>query len=183
MSKAIRVSCEAADEADFRKIQPMQSAEFKTLTEAAYEKLRGLILKNGITAPIHVWKAKDGKLYNLDGHQRVRVLHQLEADGFKVPKVPVVFVKAVNVKQAKEILLSNVSQYGRVESQGLYEFVMENGINFEQLQAGFEIPNLDLKIFGEEFFDIGTKEVSFKAKKKSEEKQKMHDCPKCGHRF
>lgn len=153
MSKTIQVSCEAADLVDYRKIQAFQG-ELKELSKENFEKLKKSILKRGVTSPINLWKDK-GKLWNLDGHQRVRLFAELEKLGFKIPKVPVAYVKAKSLKEAKEILLSNVSQYGRVNPQGLYEFSVENGFAMEDL-ADFDIPNIDMPDFFEEFFIDGT---------------------------
>lgn len=152
MAKEIQIRCESGATLDFEKIQPFQG-ELKTLTEEGYQKLRSLILANGITAPILVWKESTSKIWNLDGHQRQRVLSVLRKEGFKVPKVPVVYVEAKSRKQAKEILLSNVAQFGKVEQDGLYEFMHDAAIDFAALELSFELPGFNLARFGKAYFE------------------------------
>ena len=149
--KAVRVACEAAKTVPLASIQPFQGA-LKSLSEENFNRLRALILANGITSPIHVWK-NAGKLWNLDGHQRVLVLGELAKDGYQIPAVPIVYVEAKDEKHAKRILLSNVAQFGHVESQGLYEFMTQAELPMEELAGHFDIPGIDMGKFDEEYFD------------------------------
>ncbi len=149
--KKVTVSCQGSHSVDLEKILAFQG-ELKSLSKKNYEKLKGLILTNGITAPVHVWTDPKGNLWNLDGHQRVRVLEQLKKEGYKIPQVPVVLVSAKDEKTAKSILLSNVSQFGSVESEGLYEFITENEISPETLGEFFDLPNVDMSKFMESYF-------------------------------
>ncbi len=154
----IRVSCKAAATVPLEKIKAFQGS-LKSLSEENFEKLKGLILANGITSPVHVWD--DGKsLWNLDGHQRVLVLGELKKAGHKIPAIPIVHVTAKDVKQAKRILLSNVAQFGHVESQGLYEFMSVAEIAFPELNEHFDIPGINLDSFNAEFFEEVIEEES-----------------------
>lgn len=174
--KTITISCEAAATIDYRKITPLQG-DLKSMTKAAYKRLRASILKRGFTKPIDLWK-NGGKNYDLDGHQRCLVLAELEREGFKIPPVPVVWVKAKNLKEAKEILLSNVSQYAKVENQELYEFMHDAEIPFTQLAQEFEIPGINAEHFMAEFVD----EIKIDEKPKKKIKVSV-TCPKCKHEF
>lgn len=178
MAKTVQISCQAAATVPYAKIKPFQG-ELKSLSKESFAKLKGLILRNGVTAPIHVWKSK-GELYNLDGHQRCLVFGQLQKEGYKIPPVPIVYVQAKDLKQAKQILLSNVSQYGKVEDEGLYEFLHESGIEFAELVSVFELPKFDLERFGKGYFDQPEEQKPEKPKKTINVEV---TCPKCSHKF
>lgn len=120
----------------------------KTLSEEAHAKLRALILRNGITSPVHVWTDPDGAHWNLDGHQRAKVLAALAEEGYEIPRVPIVAIQAENLAKAREILLSNAAQFGRIDQEGLYEFIREAEITLPDLVSTFEIPNFDPVEFG-----------------------------------
>ena len=115
--------------------------ELKSLSETDYLRLRGEILK-GLTYAKHVWK-HEGKWYILDGHQTVRVLRRLVEEGWEAPSVPCVEVKAASYKEAREIVLQGVSQYGKVTEEGLYEFLDQSGIAFESYAERFNAPGID----------------------------------------
>ena len=190
--KVIRVSCKGAGLVALKDIQPMQG-ELKSLSPANFERLFTVIKRHGITAPIHVWRDEKGVLHNLDGHQRQKVLIDAAQRGWKVPaKVPVVYVEAASYKRAKEILLAHASQYGYLERQGLYDFVLDLEIEPDKLSEGFNFPEVDLKFFHEEFFseqEDGKKTVTFTAKTGAQEFNEgefqdfEHHCPRCGFAF
>jgi hypothetical protein len=151
--KCVRVSCVGSGTLPLEEIRALQG-DLKTLSEEAHAKLRALILRNGITAPVHIWTDPRGSHWNLDGHQRAKVLGSLAEEGYAIPPVPIVDVKAENLAKAKEILLSNAAQFGRIDQEGLYEFIREADISVPELVSTFEIPNFDAVEF-QQFFESG----------------------------
>lgn len=149
MINEIKVQCDTKLHIDIENLLEFQG-ELKSLSELNYEKLKKQILEEGFSAPIFVWK-NDGKFYILDGHQRVRTCEKLKASGYKVPPLPAVEIFAKTKLQAKKKLLSYVSQFGKVESQGLYQFIMDAEIDIADMED-FEIPEIDMEAFKEEFF-------------------------------
>lgn len=128
--------------------------DLKSLSEENYQKLKSEILQTGFAFPIYVWQSKDGVNYILGGHQRTRVLRRLKQENYDVPNVPVVLIEADNVKQAKRRIVQDVSQYGHVEKDGLYEFMNgESELGLEDLKKSFDIPGVDLDSFALEFFE------------------------------
>jgi hypothetical protein len=73
--------------------------------------------------------------------------------GYSCPKLPCSIVEAKNKKEAKMKLLAAASQFGKVEGEGLYEFMTEAGITFEELQESFNFPEIEMPDFYKEFFD------------------------------
>jgi len=161
--KAIKVSCTGAATLPMSKIHALQG-NLKALSDENAKRLEELILDNGITAPIHVWKDPNGKHWNLDGHQRIRVLKRL-AKKRTIPPLPVVFVEARDTKHAKKILLSNVSQFGHAAEETLYEFMHDAGIGYQDFAQSFDVPGIDTEHFGRGYF----KDVMFSAKGAAED--------------
>lgn len=118
------------------------------------EKLKKQILEQGFSAPMFVWK-NDGKYYLLDGHGRLGACKDLKQAGYKIPDLPCVEIFAKTKTEAKKKLLSYVSQFGKVEGEGLYKFILDAELQVEDLED-FEIPEIDLDEFKAEFFDENT---------------------------
>jgi hypothetical protein len=151
-TKTIRIACKAADLLDTKEIQGLQG-ELKDLSKENYEKLKASMVRHGFTSPVHVWRGKKA-YYNLDGHQRMRVLERLTNEGWKIPKIPVVFIEAKTLKDAKEILLTHASTYGEMNEQGLLQFVIENELSPEWMAEHLHFADLDLgKFFDSNFND------------------------------
>ena len=151
MSKEIKISCSIQDRVSIDDLVPTQK-NLKSLSKENFEKLRKSIIKNGFFFPIGIWD-HDGVLKLLDGHQRLLTLKELRNEGYIIPLVPVFRVYASDEKQAREMLLHSVSQYGQVEKQGLYELMIEWDMKIDDL-GSFELPisSLDIQSFDLEFF-------------------------------
>lgn len=148
----IKITCNVQDRISYKNLIVIQG-DLKSLSQDGYQKLKKSILKHGIHSPCYVWQDPNdgGELKLLDGTQRVRAYGQLEAEGYVIPNVPIVRIDAPDINMAKQILLTLVSQYGKIEAQGLYEYALEAGINIEQLHD-FDFPDFDLGNFEAEFF-------------------------------
>jgi len=151
MDKKIQISCQGATAVDYRELVPFQG-NLKNLHREDYERLRREISELGFSEPISVWK-DDGKFFIINGHQRLRTVKQMvEEEGFAPPDLPVSFVKAENYEEAKRKVLAMASQYGRVQKDGLYEFLQDMELSPEELAEHFRFPEVDLAGFVEEFY-------------------------------
>ncbi len=121
--------------------------ELKTLTKDDAIRLRKGIEKHGYTFPAAVWKNKI-----LDGHQRTRVLREMEKEGWTIPKLPVVEIEAKSEKDAREKLLAAASQYGTMAKKGLAEFMGLADLSLEDLVGSFRFPEINFDRFKNEFF-------------------------------
>jgi len=135
---------------DIKDLQPVQ-VKLKDLSKANYAKLRKQIETLGFSEPIAVWRDKD-KNYILNGHQRLRTLQVMAGEGVTVPKIPAVFVRAKDKKEAKRKVLALTSQYGEITGDGLIEFMTDAGIEWPDVKENFRFPEVDFKRFEAEFF-------------------------------
>lgn len=152
-SGSIQIKCKGADALYIDQIEPFQG-NLKDLSEENYKKLKKEILELGFSEPVSVW-AHNNKFLLLNGHQRHRALLQMKKEGFEIPKIPVSFVEAKDIKEAKKKVLALTSQYGEITKQGLYEFMNEAEISMPELSDSFRFPEINLDVFKLEFFDNG----------------------------
>lgn len=168
---------------DFEKLEPLQGT-LKSLSDRNFEKLKKSILTEGFFVPVFIWhNGKRSRL--LDGHQRLRVLTALQADGYTIPKIPYVTIRAKTESEAKRKLMLITSAYGKVERQGLYEFL--DGFDPALLETDFALPEfeLDPKKFMAEFYDDTAKDAAQGSTELSSERfETFHcKCPRCGFEF
>lgn len=142
MDKKVQVAAQGAGALPVEHLSDFQG-ELKTLTDENYEKLKSEILTLGFSEPISVWKNKN-RFYILNGHQRVKTLRRMQEDGYKIPKIPVSFVEAKNVKEAKEKVLALTSQYGVMTTEGLAAFAKEAGLALDEIAGRYIFPEIDI---------------------------------------
>ena len=129
--KTFKIACETKDYLDWHNITEFQGG-LKIRDEADIEKAKTSILKYGWSFPFFVWVS--GKTnYCLDGHCRMLVLKQLEAEGYLIPELPVVYISAKNKTEAKQKLLRLNSQYGRMTKESVLEFAEDLELNFDEI--------------------------------------------------
>lgn len=125
--------------------------DLKVLSDENYERAKTSILENDFSFCPHVWTSK-GKHWLLDGHQRKRTLVRMKKEGYRVPKLPAIQVRAPNVQSAKRKVLAAASQYGQVTDKGLFDFLTENQIPASELQATYNFPDIEMPEFVDAHF-------------------------------
>ena len=149
--KQVEIGWRRTELIDWTKLKEFQG-ELKSLSKENYERLKKSILKNRFSEPFTVWEDENGKLNLLNGHQRLRGLLMMQNEGYHIPdKLPVSFVIADNLKQAKSIVLSLASQYGEVTKDGLYEFAHHAEMSFEEMKDTFHFPEVNFNEYEDMF--------------------------------
>lgn len=154
MDKTIRIACTGAGQEYLQDLVPLQG-NLKDLSKENYEKLKKEILELGFSEPISVW-VNEGKKKILNGHQRIRTLNQMVADGFECPQIPVCYIEAESLREAKQKILALTSQYGEITKDGLYEFMHDAGFTMPEIEDSFRFPEIDFKSFKDNFFNEPT---------------------------
>ena len=127
----IKIRCKAHQSISIEKIFPFQD-DLKELSEVNYKKLKQEIINEGFSFPLFVWP-KDG-IYNLvDGHQRFATLNKLKSEGYTIPDLPCAVIEASDINEAKRKILAATSSYGKIDDQGLYEFMEKNSIDMSEV--------------------------------------------------
>jgi len=145
----IEINC-SGDLVSLDQLEEFQG-DLKSLSKKNFKILKDRIRKYGFDSPLYVWKDEEGKFQILDGHQRFRTIGRMIKEGFTLPegKLPVVYILADSVEDAKERLLGYISQFGEIDLQGLHEFTAE--LNFDEWKLEIDLPEVNLEKFEEEF--------------------------------
>ena len=179
----IRIACKGAGTLPYTKLERFQG-ELKVLTDEGYAKLKGEIVATGFSEPISVW-IKDKHHYVLNGHQRLTTVRRMvEEEAWEGPDLPVSYIEARSLHEARKKVLSLTSQYGKLSQQGLFEYMGESGLSADDL-AGVSFPEFNMDKFREEHFGGGPPEDGLPPPPGGPddgERQKV-ECPECGHEF
>lgn len=157
----------------------------KILSDENYNKLKKSILKHGFCFPLFIWENKDdGKIYCLDGNQRIKTLNRMKEEGYSIPQVPVIFLDANDYEDAKEKLAAAASQYGKFTEEGVASFFADMDFDI----GAIEIPFLDFsKVIGMDELPPQTVTVSEHERAKSVDLDSYekfeHKCPRCSHEW
>lgn len=128
--KTISVKCDTKDTLNIAEMTELQG-NLKARNDVDYDKIKLSIVKYGFSFPFFVWKSD--KNYILDGHGRFETLCRMQKDGYLIPDVPVVFVEAKDLKEAKQKLLRLNSQYGKMTKESVLEFAEDIDLNFDEI--------------------------------------------------
>lgn len=152
MEKIVRIACTGAELLPLSQLTVLQG-NLKDLSTENFEKLRRSILELGFIEPFSAWKDPQGTVWIGNGTQRHRVLsHLIAAEGYQVPPVPVNWVEAADIQEFRRKLLSLASSFGMVTEQGLYEYMAESGLKFEEVKAQFSFHEVKFDHFEDNYF-------------------------------
>lgn len=152
LMKLLRISCKTGFEESLENLHVLQG-DLKDLSTENYEKLKNEILIEGFDAPFFTWQEPSKIIWILDGTQRFRVLTKMKQEGYAIPFLPIVPIIAKDIAEAKRKLLGYASQYGAVTSQGLYEFLSQANIEFDEFDQRYRMPEIKNEDFKEEFYE------------------------------
>lgn len=157
----IRNDVVALELINYHLLIPFQG-ELKELSDENYKRLKQNIIQYGFSEAIGVWKDEKNTPYILNGHQRLRTLIRMEAEGFQIPEIPILIIRAKDREEASMKLLSLTSQFGVMTQKGLYDYIKTNNIQIDKVVQNFKFPEINLKKFNIEFFG-GNQEEANKA--------------------
>lgn len=176
--KLVEIKCQGSLELPLEDLKDFQG-NLKELSQENYGKLKKEILRHGFSEPVSVWK-HDGKWMILNGHQRVRTLLGLKAEGYKIPKVPVSIIHAKDMKDAKERVLALTSQFGQITDDGLYEFMNDAGLDVAYLDD-LRFPEVNLDKWKADFIEgLDSLQNTSKELDLNAFDNFKHQCPRCG---
>lgn len=176
--KTIEIKCLGHVNLDYTSFIPFQG-NLKELSKQNYERLKKSILSFGFSEPFNIWQQEE-KNYILGGHQRLRAIKQMvEQEGYSCPPLPCNLIEAKDEKEAKKKVLALTSQFGEITPEGLYEFMNEAEIDFEEIEASFRFPEVNFDNFKAEYFESEDEETDGQQIQKT----KSVICPNCEESF
>jgi ParB-like chromosome segregation protein Spo0J len=145
--KDVKIAIDSKDTLATSQLEPLQD-DLKSLKDDSYKKLKEEILTDGFSFAVHVYEDHEsGKIYIIDGHQRVEALNRMKKEGYNIPQVPVVFIHADDLDHAKRKVLAAASQYGSFNQLGAESFLNTiKGIDLDYLKERIMMPFINFDI-------------------------------------
>lgn len=178
-----RITVDKPNLVDVSKLVPTQG-ELKFLSEENYLKLKHSIESYGFIEPINVWMNK-GKYYIVNGHQRLTGVKRLIEEGVKIKQLPVTFIKAKTLEEARKSIVGLASQYGEFSIEGTKAYADSIKMNFEDFKRVAQFSGLNNISFQAMFEKKAEKEIVNSSKEIDIAgiTRLQHECPKCGFEF
>jgi len=139
------------------------------------EKLKESILQNNFSMPFFAWVAPNKVTYVIDGTGRKLALEMLDAEGHDIDMLPVIFIEAKDIDEARTLVLAVSSRYGQVTEASWLDFTDTMKIDAMNLDY------VDLEGFDPTSLLDDLPEPEPKPKKAKTKFTKV--CPDCGHEF
>lgn len=133
--------------------------------------LKTSILTLGFKIPFIIWE--DGK-YIADGAGRFLALEILQYEGYNIPDLPYIPVKAKNKKEAKRLTMVISSRYGLETTESIGEFMLDMDaidLSFINIE-GYNLEEID-------WIPPKAKEIDMDKMKVEGASKIKHKCPKC----
>jgi DNA modification methylase len=128
----MKIICDCKDSLSLDEITEFQGG-LKARSPEEIEKIIKSFKKFGFAFPLFVWPEGETN-WCLDGHGRLLALKKMQEAGEKIPRLPVVYVKAKDEEEARNLLLRLNSQYGRMTKESVLEFSQGFDIDFAELE-------------------------------------------------
>jgi len=137
----------------WKALEILQTKDLKEMSKESYGRLKTSLIDNSFVQTLNVW-ANNGKLYCFDGYHRIKVMMELEKEGYTVPEeLPANFIACRNRKEASKLVLIYSAIYANVTGEGLYEFMNSEGLELNDIKFDVELPEIDFEKFEKEFFE------------------------------
>jgi hypothetical protein len=138
-AKKIRVLVEDCKTIAFGDLLELEFNDLKEATDRDVSKLKKAITDRGFITPFFIWRMK----YVIDGAGRSVALRQLAEEGYSIPDLPYVSIKARSMKQAREFVVMVSSQHGKITQESFELFTADLEVDYELI----EIPTIDMPTF------------------------------------
>lgn len=125
---------------DWETLKTYEANALKEADNRDVTKLKNAIVNHGFKFPFFVWA---DKRYVIDGAGRIAALLQLEAEGYKIPALPVVEIAAETLHDAKIAVLHASSQHGKITEASWSEFT--DGLDITALLDEISFTDIDLE--------------------------------------
>jgi hypothetical protein len=179
----IRIACDVRDSLPLDDLVELQE-DLKFLSDDDAARLDAEILDTGFAFPVRVWREKKGRSvtnFIVGGHQSTRRLRFLrEEKGYEIPRVPVVYVVAKDIVEARRRVLQDVAQYGQIRPDALQKFMQQARLDLGQLRSAFRLPDVDMKQFERSMTPVTEPKPPDSFPEHDGQVKTTYTCPKCG---
>ena len=143
--RKIVIKCKSHDSVCIDDLVDIQKS-VKSLNPNEMEKMLKSFETLGFLDPFDVWKdKKKNQLILLGGNQRLKALKKARELGWKLPdQFPANMIEASNLKEARKMLLSMASTFGRTSKEALLDFSKKFAINIKEVASFSSFPEFNI---------------------------------------
>jgi DNA modification methylase len=120
-------------------LKAFQFNDLKDSKNRDISKLKNSIVNEGYCFPVFVWKR-----YVLDGTGRYLALKELESEGYEIPELPFIELKANNLQHAKKLALMASSRHGNITQKTFEAFTVD--LQIEDIRLDICLPEIKLEV-------------------------------------
>lgn len=173
--KAIASMVEGMSTIPWVELKTYEFNDLKEVESADIAKLKNAIVNDGFCFPIEIWASHR---YVIDGRGRDKALRELEAEGYQIPDLPVVEIRAASREVAKRLVLMRASQHGRLTQESFNRFTSD--IDIRRIDAFVSLPNIEIGLLDS---DLGEDDPPDDFEEFEGTIEPQNRCPKCGFLF
>lgn len=166
--RTITITCKTADSLRIDQFVPFHG-QLKVRDQEQIKALADSILRHGFAYPLFVWES-GGENFVLDGHGRLLALTYLMSIGYTIPSVPIVYIKAKDITEARQKVLELNNLNGRIDKEAFIKYAEALNMDFSNIRViGLDLSDVvdQLKSFAGDAGGLG----------------KTYTCPYCGEEF
>ena len=123
----------------WKELEGFQFNDLKENKSRDISKLKNSIVNEGFCFPFFIWKR-----YVLDGTGRYLAIKELESEGYVIPELPFVELKANNLQHAKKLALMASSRHGEITQKSFESFALD--LNLEDIRLDINLPEIKLDV-------------------------------------
>lgn len=140
---------------NWQQLQWLKPENYKSSKEEDLEKLKKSLKKNHFVDPFKIWHdEKNEQLWILDGHRKQKSLKELLNDGVDIPEtLPACFIECKTKKQAAKLVFVYDSIYGKVNREGLTDYLNLFDIDYSEIEDYTNIPEIDASYLNPGMYD------------------------------
>ena len=153
----LQVNCTGSESLPWKDFVDIQQ-KAKTMDGKQIEKLINAIEKHGFAEPFGIWhNPETNQNIILSGNQRRKAIERMAEIGWEIPeKLPCHKIKAGNLKEATQMLLSLASTFGRVDMNEVEALAKSVDLSLDELSKMSSFVEIDLEKIKQEV----TEEIS-----------------------
>jgi hypothetical protein len=171
----VTIQCQGATLVKLEELHELH--HFKITSDVDYAECRNSLTELGFSFPFFIWIDDNDKKWTVDGSRRLYTLTRMKSEGIPLPATfPADLIFAKDKKEAAKKVIASESRYGDIDSDHFKEFLGDNNLALEELEAFMDIPDFDIPDFEDE--ENNEPEPSPK-----EKKEKTATCPRCKTTF
>ena len=166
--RTITITCKTDSSLRIDQFVPFHG-QLKIRDQEQIKALANSILRHGFAYPLFVWES-GGENFVLDGHGRLLALTYLASISYSLPPIPVVYIKAKDITEARQKVLELNNLNGRIDKEAFIKYAQALNMDFSHIRViGLDLSDVvdQLKSFAGDAGGLG----------------KMYTCPYCGEEF